>query len=346
MKILTTHTLAKDRDESRVSVHNLGQIGGKQAGTTEACSQHVARSDSVANSQDGLKCEYLLKILKTLFYALAFCLTCSACLRQRDEPESSGARAGSENRRWGESRLTAGLTVGTSEDISNQFSAGLGTQMMNRWNSVIGGLSFFRTPSTNIPNQEYPTHESYLNDGEFGIYWHSTWFFDIPTTVLAITTYRGVRRQIETPNEWVEIIHADIVVNGLHSFSTDRLDSTTYHLPSVLLHELGHFVGLLHQLDGRPAVMAPSLSRVDSYDTPFLADNEALSSIYSPSTNPLIGGLNLRRQSVGFRPKKDGQIVEGWIELHEDGECRHYQNRRLLKKHSAHLREKVRVMAP
>ena len=57
-KIVTTK---KSYDKSRVSAHNLGQIGGKQAGATEACSQHVARSDSVADSQDGLKCEHLLR---------------------------------------------------------------------------------------------------------------------------------------------------------------------------------------------------------------------------------------------------------------------------------------------
>ncbi len=49
----------KNCDKSKVSAHNLDQIGGKQTGATEACFQHVERSDSVADSQDGLKCEQL-----------------------------------------------------------------------------------------------------------------------------------------------------------------------------------------------------------------------------------------------------------------------------------------------
>ena len=57
---ITTHTSTKNYDKSKVSAHNLGQIEGKQAGATEACSLHVARSDSAVNPQDGLKCEYLL----------------------------------------------------------------------------------------------------------------------------------------------------------------------------------------------------------------------------------------------------------------------------------------------
>ncbi len=48
-----------DESKSKVSAHNLGQVGGKQDGATEACSLHVARSDSVADSQDGVKCEQL-----------------------------------------------------------------------------------------------------------------------------------------------------------------------------------------------------------------------------------------------------------------------------------------------
>ena len=50
---------AKNHDKSKVTALNLGQIGGKQVGATEVCSKHIARSDSVADSQDGLKCEQL-----------------------------------------------------------------------------------------------------------------------------------------------------------------------------------------------------------------------------------------------------------------------------------------------
>ena len=65
----TTHTLKKNHDKSRVSAHNLGQdLRGKQVGATEACFQHVAGSDNVADSLDGLKCEHLLnKKIKLLF---------------------------------------------------------------------------------------------------------------------------------------------------------------------------------------------------------------------------------------------------------------------------------------
>ncbi len=56
---ISTHASKKNCDKSRVTVHNLGQIGGKQDRATEVCSLHIARSDGEADSQDGLKCEQL-----------------------------------------------------------------------------------------------------------------------------------------------------------------------------------------------------------------------------------------------------------------------------------------------
>ena len=81
LHFVTTHIQMRNRGESKVTAHNLGQIGRKQAGMTEACSQHVARSDSVADSQDGLKCERLLHF----FFAISFALMACACVAPPEE---------------------------------------------------------------------------------------------------------------------------------------------------------------------------------------------------------------------------------------------------------------------
>ena len=49
----------KNCDISTVTIYSLGQIGVKQAGATEAYSLYAARSDSVAEAQDGLKYKQL-----------------------------------------------------------------------------------------------------------------------------------------------------------------------------------------------------------------------------------------------------------------------------------------------
>ena len=54
-----THTQTKDHYESKISAHNLGQIGGTPHGEAAPCSLHTARSDSGTDSQDGLKSEQL-----------------------------------------------------------------------------------------------------------------------------------------------------------------------------------------------------------------------------------------------------------------------------------------------
>ena len=51
-----------------VMAHNLGQIGLKQVGTTEACSQHAARSDDAVEIRDGLKCGPLLTMIDSVVY--------------------------------------------------------------------------------------------------------------------------------------------------------------------------------------------------------------------------------------------------------------------------------------
>ncbi len=53
----------KNGDKSTSTACNLGQVGVKQDRATEACSQHVARSDGEADPQDGLKCGQLTKVV-------------------------------------------------------------------------------------------------------------------------------------------------------------------------------------------------------------------------------------------------------------------------------------------
>ena len=53
------YTPINNHNKSKGSAHSLGRPGVKRDRATEACSQHVARSDGEAEPQDGLKCEQL-----------------------------------------------------------------------------------------------------------------------------------------------------------------------------------------------------------------------------------------------------------------------------------------------
>ena len=56
---VTTHTSKQELVRSTVTARNLGQIGLKRGGATEAYDQYAAGSDNEADARNGLKCEQL-----------------------------------------------------------------------------------------------------------------------------------------------------------------------------------------------------------------------------------------------------------------------------------------------
>ena len=240
-------------------------------------------------------------------------------------------------RRWSDAALASPLQLKTSDTLQNYFQSydddaqgnHPAEQMMKRWNESLNGRTFFEVPSTSISNKEYDDYEDYSNDQEMGIYVHSKWFEDLPDSVLAMNYFKGYKRLPQTPREWIEIIHSDIIVNGQHSFGTNPNSWSTYHLPSVILHEMGHFIGLGHTPEGVTAVMAPSMSRLESYATPMEADKQNLKQAYPSS------GQNPKQNSALL----ENEVVRGWTELHTDGTCRHFVSRQLVKQHATAFKQ-------
>ncbi len=233
-------------------------------------------------------------------------------------------------RRWTDTTLASPLQLKTSDALLNYFSASdddaqgnhPAEHMMQHWNESLQGRNFFAVPSTSISNLEYDDYESYADDQEMGIYVHNTWFADVPMSVLAMNYYKGYRRYPDTPREWIEVIHSDIVVNGLQQLSTNPNSWSTYHLPSILLHEMGHFLGLGHIASEKLAVMNPSLSRLQSYSAPFDSDIQSLKANYAQA------------KALATNNEGENEIVRGWTELHANGVCRHYSNGQMIKKHT------------
>ena len=237
-------------------------------------------------------------------------------------------------RRWSDTTLTSSLQLKTSDTLQDYFESHDGDaeghhpaeQMMKRWNESLQGRSFFELPSTDISNREYDDYEDYADDQEMGIYVHSKWFEDVPESVLAMNYFKGYKRFPQTPKEWIEVTHSDIIVNGQHKFSTNPNSWSSYHLPSILLHEMGHFIGLGHTDEGTTAVMAPSISRLQSYAAPLEEDKNALQAIYAPA------GSGPKQNKV--LAEVESEVVRGWTELHADGICRHFAGGVLIEQHT------------
>ena len=136
--------------------------------------------------------------------------------------------------------------------------------MLSEWNNSIDGGAIFNIESASDENVIDGTQRTDLldyNDNIFGIYKHENWFPDVSRSALAITQFFGKRINPDTENEYLELIHADIIVNysGEFTFSTNGNASSTYDLQSVILHELGHFIGLGHASYDESSIMVPLL---------------------------------------------------------------------------------------
>jgi len=297
-----------------------------------------------------------VKFIAQFTLIIGLLLTGTSCLKQ-EVKKSSGASApfNAETTpvRWNPSSLGAnGLNLRISSDLADDFVAGdldgsghnPVEQMLKAWNGASSSLTFFKISPTATANKDTGNLNSY-NDSEFGIYKSYGWLQGVSNQALAVTQYYGQRRNIGAANEYVELIHADIILNYRdYTFSTDSSSTTTYDLHSVLLHEMGHFLGLSHVTSFSTAsVMQPYLGLFDSQRTLTAYDSSKIRSLYGVSGLSAGGGNFIVGASVNGNngdkvlPKaakelKDG-TVHGLIELRADGECVHRENGKVIHRH-------------
>ncbi|MBG09024.1 MAG: hypothetical protein CME68_09720 [Halobacteriovoraceae bacterium] len=220
------------------------------------------------------------------------------------------------------------LQLRFSEDFQNDFlekdqpREGLNTldKMLVNWDKSIINKKIFNIPAQFAENRNYETlHE--FNDDEIGVYKSYKWFDDLPDGVLAITQYFGLRRNKGTSSEYLELIHADIIFNYRdYIFTMNENESFHYDLPSVLLHELGHLLGLPHHNETKSlSIMTPFLNSSDIKRNVYLRDQENLQDNYL--AQPQI--MNQNSFLIPKENKKEAlpQIERGVIELNAWGEC-------------------------
>lgn len=235
--------------------------------------------------------------------------------------------------RWPASALAAPLDIDTSQDFINDFVPadldGSGhhpiDQMSKQWNNSHAGHTFLKVPSDTVANIAYADVSNY-RDGTMGIYKSFTWFPNVSSSALAITQFFGFRRNVGTSSEYVELQHADIIVNYRdYDFSTNAASNLDYDLHSVIIHELGHLLGLPHNWDwDNPSVMEPFLSISESKRAVTAADTANINNLYSVGA-PLTGGGG--GGFASFSPNPDeGAPVSGMFELRADGSCHHTIN--------------------
>jgi hypothetical protein len=229
--------------------------------------------------------------------------------------------------------------------------------MATAWKSSVENKKTFYSFSSSLTTKSFNIDSP---DSEMGIYKATTWPSDVSESALAITQIFGRRHNVGEANEYVSIEHADILVNYAPNtygdiFPFDSKDNDVnegYDLRTVVLHEMGHFLGLQHiptidhkvgadrELSDKQykasSVMYPSISEIDVKRIPKTRDINEIVKKYGLSTTA--GAVSLAAST--FKPNNgdSGKSVKIVIELRADGECVHKEDGVIHRRH--HLKIK------
>jgi len=208
-------------------------------------------------------------------------------------------------------------------------------QIISEWNNSISGKKLIKENPQTVSNFEPVDLEDYGSDNTFGIYVSDSWFPDQDSFALAITQYFGIRNEKGD----LELVHGDIILNNNSQFSYfTNLDSASpdeYDLSSILLHEIGHFLGLGHQSFLVDSIMQPTLSTFTVERELYNIDKNAIQSIYSSTGSSL--SLIPSKIASAKNVKKNNKVVRGVIKLLPNGLCEHFENGELVHQHFEEL---------
>lgn len=285
-------------------------------------------------------------MIKPLFLVLIL-ITLSACVgSEKADVKAGGSASATGAYVWGQSKFP--LKIKISDAFTNDTDVDAIKLGATQWEtSTQNKRDFFEFQSSRpheITDSSFSPNA--LNDSEMVVYRTTNWPWD--RYVLAITQIWGIRYNEGTSSEFVDIIHADILMNYRdNTFSTTG--SGGYDITTVLLHEFGHFLGLQHvsatpSSNKQMSVMFPSISWTDpGRRIPFQYDINSITDLYG-----IVLGLNGTGASASairqateerYTPFDDGKEVIIQLELRTDGECVHKENGVIVHRHhSPHIK--------
>ena len=180
--------------------------------------------------------------------------------------------------------------------------------------------------SKNFPPESLGSYsDNFIKGLPLGIYKSRKWFKGINPKVLAATRRIFVIQKENgeiSPRRYFRLLHADIVLNYRKHITIGRQKSNGYDFTSIIVHELGHLLGLDHSEFGpysSSVMKSPLLQKVQRRKI-VRGDQESIWSHYFSRKG---GHGNVQRS-------EDKQLMGTYLEetmfLTTDGECLHFLN--------------------
>lgn len=235
--------------------------------------------------------------------------------------------------RWPASSLPLEVRISTEFTATETDSA---LNAMNSWETASPQKQFFIDDFIDNHNPISGRDNISLNshfDNVIGIYKPDGWYGSVSNNALAITQFFAVTKT-SGGQQYLEMNHADIMMNYEHfNFSTGDGITNAYDFETVVLHELGHLLGLGHISSfTADAVMNPSLAINQKKRTLRSADIDYIESNYEGFHALQAGGFAALDSSTSEIP--DGTAVRGIMYQTREGICHHYIDGELVHVHA------------
>ena len=223
-----------------------------------------------------MKIQYL--IISLLFFL-------SSCGKPINDPERIISRTDvdMDSMRWDLSSFPISMKISNNIDLRSQTVAQAG---LDEWERA-ANIDFFSDLGT-VPNLNFTKLSDYYYKDKYvnGIYLAQGAVDDLQAPNLAVTQIIFYINTDNPQKPYYQILHTDIVLNGHdYEFTSSPFDNGSYYLLTLILHEVGHVLGLGHQVEG---IMYPSMSTLDKQEILTTFDENLILEKYDPITPPIL----------------------------------------------------------
>ncbi len=207
-----------------------------------------------------------------IIFILLFLVT--ACGKPTTKSVLNAHKAdGLQNLSWDKSTFPIILKFHYDEFFTDPSIRQACDNAVQSWNSALG-IEAIRIEYVNVAStQSYTALQEYLYDSDKVVITPNTWPDSESSSAIAVTAYLY--------NSNKRLLHGDIIFNPDYTVGSQSLP-WEFDLESVLIHEVGHFLGLAHTKieDDSTSVMNPSIGPGTIKRTPSALDVVTIRNLY------------------------------------------------------------------